>query len=392
MYRPPSPGCVAHLHSMRILLVSHSANNPNSGASRVYHLLCEGLQKRGHYVRCLHLDDLGIPKTRFAAKRLLIPFFASRAARRALRDPFDVVMCSNGMLYMLYRQLHKQQNRPVLVQHYHGLSLFDHQAIVTEALRGNTEPSFVYSRFTARFPILWDKCGARYSDLVIVQNDRDADAIRKYTSHPIFRVPLALQPEIAQAGLSSTPMDERIVNSLVWFGSWSSRKGCAYLPAAFARVAESFPDATLTLGGTGKGETLKRLFAPHLRERIIVLPHISIQEQIQLFNTSCVFLFPSLSEGFGFALLEALSMGMACVTTQTGLGADWLRDHETALIVSPASSIHLAEAIKTLLRDGDLREKLSANGRRLAQSFTTEWMLSEYEQIFANGVRSSSAA
>lgn len=79
-------------------------------------------------------------------------------------------------------------------------------------------------------------------------------------------------------------------------------------------------------------------------------------------------------------------MGMACVTTQTGLGADWLRDRETALIVSPASSIHLGEAIKTLLQDSALREKLSANGRHFAQSFTVERMISEYEQIFLTGL------
>ena len=378
---------------MRILLVSHSPNNPNAGASRVYHLLTEGLRERGHVVRCLHFEDLQIPK-RFSlpAKRLMIPRFAAKAVRGVVEEGFDVLMCSNGILYPLYRELRSKKVRPLLVQHYHGLSLFDHQAILTEALRGHIRPSLVYRTVTGHLPSFWDREGARYSDQIIVQNDRDADAIEEQTSAPVHRVPLALHASLAAAGSQAPPMNRRRSHGLVWFGSWSERKGCSYIPGALRRVFEKYPEVSLTIGGTDKGERLKNSFASELRDRITVLPHISVEEQIALFGQNSIFLFPSISEGFGFALLEAMGMGMACVTTQTGIGGDYLRDRETALIIPSSSSLHLSHAISELLRDGGLRERLSLNGQALAQQFTTERMISGYEQIFQSGLKDRGTA
>ena len=169
-------------------------------------------------------------------------------------------------------------------------------------------------------------------------------------------------------------------------------RAAPYIPGALRRVFEKYPEVSLTIGGTDKGERLKNSFASELRDRITVLPHISVEEQIALFGQNSIFLFPSISEGFGFALLEAMGMGMACVTTQTGIGGDYLRDRETALIIPSSSSLHLSHAISELLRDGGLRERLSLNGQALAQQFTTERMISGYEQIFQSGLKDRGTA
>ena len=80
---------------MRLLLVSHCPNDPNGGASRVYHFLTDGLRARGHEVQCLHLEDIEIPRVmRKLADRCLMPSFVSRSAERVLQQssvPFDVV-------------------------------------------------------------------------------------------------------------------------------------------------------------------------------------------------------------------------------------------------------------------------------------------------------------
>ena len=374
---------------MRILLVSHSSNNPNAGASRVYHLLTEGLRQRGHSVTCLHLEDLHLPKRLGRpAKKLWLPRYAADAARKAHPDNFDVIMCSNGMLHRLYAELSKRSERPLLVQHYHGLTLFDRQAILTEALRGHIHPSLLYRKVTGRLPGVWDELGARYSDLAIVQNDRDADALEEKTTKPVVRIPLALHPAIAEAGERLDPQKPRRPQSLVWFGSWSERKGCFYLPPALRRLAQSFPDLSLTIGGTDRGDSLKSYFDPALRDRITVLGHISIDQQIELFASNSIFVFPSISEGFGFALLEAMALGMACVTTDTGLGGDSLHDREDALIVPVASSLHLSQALAELLRNGELRGHLALRARAKAQEFTPERMISSYEQAFQEGLHS----
>jgi glycosyltransferase involved in cell wall biosynthesis len=369
---------------MRVLLVSHVAANPDGGSSRVYHLLTEGLRERGHSVRCLHLEDFRFPRgLGLPVKRLFLPQIASKAASAFLKEDFDVVMASSGMLFPLFRRLQRSARHPLLVHHLHGLSLFDHIAIHTETLRGHMSTSLVYKTITGRLPIFWDQQGARFCDMTIVQNGRDADVVEAAGGQPVRMIPLSLHPQIQKAGLGAPSMDVRDPFSLLWFGSWVERKGSFYLARAFRKVADRFPEARLTIGGTGMSrDALLSGFDESLRGRITVLPHISMAEHIAELARNSIFLFPSLSEGFGFALLEAMSMRMACVTTQTGLGGDFLRDRENALIVPAGSSLHLADATCALIEDAALRDRLARNAGKVADQFTVDLMVDRYIQAF----------
>ena len=77
---------------------------------------------------------------------------------------------------------------------------------------------------------------------------------------------------------------------------------------------------------------------------------LALADQVAEFQRHAIFLFPSLSEGFGLALLEAMALGLAAVTTLTGFGADFLRHRETGLIVSQGSARHLADGILEAIR------------------------------------------
>jgi glycosyltransferase involved in cell wall biosynthesis len=107
-----------------------------------------------------------------------------------------------------------------------------------------------------------------------------------------------------------------------------------------------------------------------------------VEEQIAIFDRSSIFLFPSISEGFGYAVLEAMSLGLAVVTTQTGLGSDYLRDGETASIVPFGSSLHLANAAVHLIKDSRLRSSIAKNGQLLSANFNNERFANEYTAAF----------
>ena len=76
-----------------------------------------------------------------------------------------------------------------------------------------------------------------------------------------------------------------------------------------------------------------------------ILPRIDLDEQLAEFNRHAIFIFPSLSEGFGLALIEAMAMGLACVTTSTGMMGDWITDRQEALLIPVASARHLANGM-----------------------------------------------
>jgi glycosyltransferase involved in cell wall biosynthesis len=375
---------------MNILLLSHSRNDPDAGASRVYHQLNEGLSALGHVVETLHFEDFHLPRQRLlstAVEKLAMPQWIDRRQRQRNFADVDVVMAPSGMGHRLFRRLRAQPDRPLLVNHQHGLTLFDHQARLTEAMAGHIAFP-LHKRLLERLPMVWDMEGLRSADLTIVQNLRDFDYLqRRDSSARLTVIAPPLHPAILAASAAATAPASRTPHTLVWFGSWVARKGAAVVPAAFDQVVDAVPDAMLTIGGTGLPErdVLSR-FSPHARLRVRVLPRLSLADQIAELQRHAVFLFPSLSEGFGLALLEAMALGLAAVTTLTGFGADFLRQRETGLIVPQASARHLADGILEVIRNDSARISMAQRGQTLAQTFTLERMAQDYEGAFATGL------
>jgi glycosyltransferase involved in cell wall biosynthesis len=292
-------------------------------------------------------------------------------------------MASNGMLHPLFRKLKREKTATLLVNHIHGLSYFDYQATVTERLRGNIASSSLHRWVTGALPARWDILGSGAADLTIVQNDRDFDFLAERGVTPIVKIPLAVHPRIVKGANSILDPGARSPMRLLWFGSWVARKGAHYLPRTFELIVDRCPDAHLTVGGTGlPAADLRPYFKPSLWPRIDFLPRISVEEQIALFGRSSIFLFPSISEGFGYAILEAMSLGLAVVTTQTGMGSDYLRDGETASIVPFGSSLHLANAVVRLMEDSCLRCSLAHNGQALSHEFSLDRFTNEYAATF----------
>lgn len=376
---------------MNILLLSHSRNDPDAGASRVYHLLGQGLAARGHRVETLHYEDLRLPQLHLLAQaieKLAMPQWIGWGLRPRNFDGVDVVMAPSGMGYTLFRRLNACPDRPLLVNHQHGLSLFDHQARITEALAGHVAFP-LHKRVAEWLPVAWDFRGLRWADLTVLQNLRDLDHLRRHgpPAGNLTVIPPALHPAILKASATATPPEVRDRRSLVWFGSWVARKGAAALPVAFDRVLDAVPDAVLTIGGSGlsEREVLSR-FSPRARLLVRVLPRLSLSDQIAELQRHAVFLFPSLSEGFGLALIEAMALGLAAVTTLTGFGADFVRQRETGLIVPQGSALHLADGIVEAIYDDATRVAIARRGQELACGFTLERMAAGYEAAFIAGL------
>lgn len=376
---------------MNILLISHSRNDPNAGASRVYHQLQYGLSKRGHHVETLHYEDLGLPRARLLAKaieKLAMPQWIGRHQRRRDFRDIDVVVAPSGMAHVLFDRLRAAPDRPLLVNHQHGLSLYDHQARVTEALAGHVAFP-LHKRMAEWPPIAWDRRGMLSADLSVLQNLRDLDHLQRHAAPgaALTMIAPALHPAILAAGATATAPELRDRRSLLWLGSWATRKGAATLPGAFDQVLDRVPDAVLTIGGTGLSESeIRSRFGARASRQVRVLPRLSLTEQIAEMQRHAIFLFPSLSEGFGLALIEAMALGLAAVTTLTGFGADFMRQRDTGLIVPQGSTLHLANGIVEAVSDDAGRIAMARRGQMLARGFTLDRMAASYEAAFAAGL------
>lgn len=96
-----------------------------------------------------------------------------------------------------------------------------------------------------------------------------------------------------------------------------------------------------------------------------------------------IFVYPSWHEGFGRSIMEALAMEKAVVATKVGGIPDLVRDGENGFLVEPHNPDQLAEKIKILLENQDLREKFGKAGHAwVAKNFEWREGIQKFAQIF----------
>jgi glycosyltransferase involved in cell wall biosynthesis len=101
-----------------------------------------------------------------------------------------------------------------------------------------------------------------------------------------------------------------------------------------------------------------------------------------------VFALPSYAnEGVPQALLQAMLVGLPCVTTHVGSMAELAIENETALVVPPQDSAALTQALKRLIENSELRTRLGAAARRhCSETHSSERMLERMEQVYREAV------
>ena len=153
---------------------------------------------------------------------------------------------------------------------------------------------------------------------------------------------------------------------------------------AFARVAESLPQARLVLVGDGdlRGTIEEMVGQRGLTGRVTFL---GVREDVaSLLPLGDVFLLSSLSEGISVTLLEAMAAKLPIVATQVG-GNPEVVDHGRNGLLSPrGDDVALANNLLMVLRDPVMRARLGEAGRnRLLKLFTQKQMHQAYARIYA---------
>jgi glycosyltransferase involved in cell wall biosynthesis len=193
----------------------------------------------------------------------------------------------------------------------------------------------------------------------------------------LYRVPgLESRVEVIAEGLPAAPRAGALPEGLepgfiLAVGTVEPRKNYPRLLAAYRRLrggrgGQGVPELVIAgRPGWAYGDTLQRIAAePGVR----YLGHVDEATLAALYTSASVLAFPSLYEGFGLPLLEAMANGVPAVVGETGalpelaLGA--------ALTVNPEDEQAIASALARLLADAALREKLGEEGRRRAEGYT----------------------
>jgi len=169
----------------------------------------------------------------------------------------------------------------------------------------------------------------------------------------------------------------------LFVGTLHPRKNLSRLLMAFARLAREQPGVDLVLVGTsgvGAEAFRRQVETLAIANRVHWLGYVPDRDLPGLFAGAVAFVFPSLYEGFGMPVLEAMAWETPIVASNTSSLPEVVGD--AGLLVSPYDVVALAEAMRRLLDDPLTRETLVERGRRRVSEFSWERCADAVERVF----------
>lgn len=144
------------------------------------------------------------------------------------------------------------------------------------------------------------------------------------------------------------PFDGRKIKVL-YVGGLSQRKGISYLFNAFWGLEEYIELTVVGLGNINKCTILRESL-----KRVNYIPSLPHEEILELMATHDVFVFPSLFEGFGLVITEAMSQGTPVITTNRTCGPDIITNGKDGWIVDAGTSNPIKELFELFISNPEI--------------------------------------
>lgn len=223
------------------------------------------------------------------------------------------------------------------------------------------------------------RASARRSDIVLTNSEYSrqeivsglkvpGNKVRKITLG-VDSTKLAGQAQIAQV-LRRHSLRQPF---LIALGATEPRKNNAQVIEAARRLFADYPDLQLAIAGSNwRGRTFDSSL---LNDRVRLLGYVSQEDLPVLMQSAEALVFPSLHEGFGLPVIEAMALGLPVVTSNVTALPEVAGG--AALLVNPDSVDEIVAAIRLILENRDLAADLGRRGRARAADFRWESTCSE---------------
>ncbi|MGE3153754.1 MAG: glycosyltransferase family 4 protein [Nitrospiraceae bacterium] len=361
---------------MKLFILESSTTVGGQELAVVLH--ADGLRKRGHQVTMIlepgsPIMDMakreGIPVVGLCMRRWCYPS-AILTLRRLVAQERPVIVHVNSSRDSWIGSLAARMvtPRPPVIRTRH----------ISTPLNRNLTTRLLYQRLV---------------DLVIVTGgeltrraliERDGLASDRVVAFPIgidigvFKPGTATKNLREELGLPRTHLLVGLISYL------RSYKGHEYFIDAAARVAARDRDVTFVVVGQGPEEARlrARIQEQGVGDSVRMLGYRD--DLLNVFHSLDVFVIPSVEgDTIPQVLMQAMAVGLPVVSTTVGSIPDVVRNGETGFVVRPRDAAALAERIRLLLNDGDLRARMGAAGRSLVERhYSLDRMLDELERVY----------
>lgn len=241
-------------------------------------------------------------------------------------------------------------------------------------------PSIVFRNAAHRFYYnALIRAAARRADIILTNSDHSRREIVTGLNVPeskICKITLGVD-------VTPTPDRERVQNVLhrnnlhqpfvLALGGTEPRKNNARVIEAFHQLGSDHPDLQLAIAGSNwRGRVFDSSL---LNERVRLIGHVSQSDLPILMQSAEALVFPSLHEGFGFPVIEAMALGTPVITSNVTALPEVAGG--AALLVNPDHAGEIAAAIRLVRENSDLAADLSRRGRARAAHFRWETTCAE---------------
>lgn len=259
-----------------------------------------------------------------------------------------------------------------------------------------------YEYFPQYYPLL-HRLYLRWSTRYALKHARKTIAISENTKEDLIKLYRgdARKINVVHHGIQSTNYKAQNTNKLqstnykiqkpylLYLGRIEQKKNIEGILEAYKILREKYkiPHQLVLAGAPGYGYKISNI---KNKEDIILTGFIGEDEKWQLLGNGDMFLFPSFYEGFGLPVLEAQAAGLPIITSFNSSLLEVAG--QGALFIDPKNPAQIAEAVKSLIDDKNLRDKLIQSGYENLKRFSWEKCARETLKIIARNYESSAGA
>jgi glycosyltransferase involved in cell wall biosynthesis len=347
------------------------------------------LDQRNHYVVLIQDDDDcldGIWGTNFHKFKLnhrIFRYFLFRVVLEQILIPILIQLRRIDVVHSLHYSFPFVRSRARIVVTIHDMTFFLYP-------KYHLRSKIIYFRF-------FIKQLARRADAVIaVSESTKRDFVRLMGASPkkVTVIPLGRPPAEDRSLAQSTNPEEVFAKFgirrpyLLYVGTMEPRKNIQRLIRTFGCLYNHWPQGQLVIAGT-KGWDYKPIFESvcklRLQQRVAFLGYISDIEKYCLMTHAVGFVYPSLYEGFGLPVLEAMSLGTPTLTSNRSSLPEVAR--QAALLINPEDETQLLAGLLTFITEPDFCAILSRRAKARSNFFrwryTAQATLNLYNTLYS---------
>lgn len=237
----------------------------------------------------------------------------------------------------------------------------------------------------------WMPYSYRYADHIIAVSQHTKKDIMRLMHVPSSKISVIYEALDQSFTKTPTQTDKDTVRKkfgitgpfLLYIGTINPRKNLVFLVNVFLQLARTHPDLQLVIAGK-KGwyyDTLVATIHKHAMEsRVILTDYISDTQKVALYTMATALVFPSLYEGFGLPIIEAMAAGLPVIASNRSSIPEVQGD--AGLSLDPTDEAAWVTGINRLIANPHLQKKFSAAGASQSKKFSWDTIAKQTSEVY----------